>query len=183
MQTLYTADQTGWSLSPDFGSWVFRWLHMLLGAITVGGFVVGYVGRDNEEGYQVGKFFYFFGMLAAMLSGFLYMMSMMDILKEFMRSSAIWWLTVSIFLSLGSLHFYFKKRFVPAGAMLLVSLIGMVAIRQTVRRLRLSEVFDPANLPVKAEWGVIAIFVFCFLLAIALLWYMISRLRNSETGD
>lgn len=178
MHTLYAADQQGLSLNPEIGSWIFRWLHMLLGAITVGGFAVGYIGRDNEEGYQVGKFLYFFGMLAAMLFGFLYMMTLVDYLKEFMRSSAIWWLTASIFLSLGSLHFYFKKRFLPAGAMLLVSLVGMVVIRHEVRLMRLRDVFDPATLPVKPEWGVITLFLFCFLLAVALLWYMITRIRR-----
>lgn len=182
MHSLYAADQSGWSLNPEIGSLMIRWLHMLFGAITVGGFIVGVVGRDNEEGYQAGKFFFFFGMIAAMLLGFVYLMTFAEHIKEFMRSSAVMWLTASILLSLGSLYFYFKRKFLPAGVALFISLVGMVVIRHEVRLIRLREVFDPASLPVKAEWGAIGIFLACFLLMIGLLWFMISRLSRSSSS-
>ncbi|HSH00644.1 MAG TPA: hypothetical protein VLB27_11360, partial [candidate division Zixibacteria bacterium] len=175
IKTVYLEDQSGMSLNPDVTSWIFRWFHMLLGAVTVGGFIVGYIGRNDDEGYQAGKMFFLYGMIAASLFGLLYLMTLADQMKAFMRSAAVWWLTASLVLSAGSLHFYFKKRFAAAGAMLLVSLLGMVVIRHEVRLLRLGESFNPARLPVEPQWGAIALFAISFVLAVALLWYMLSR--------
>ena len=43
---LYAKDQSGlaWNNAP--GDYILRWLHMILGAVTVGGFFVGMLGRN-----------------------------------------------------------------------------------------------------------------------------------------
>jgi hypothetical protein len=50
-----------------------------------------------------------------------------------MRTPAIWALTVGVVLSLGSLHFFFKRNFCVSGTMLFVSMLTMVYSRHTVR--------------------------------------------------
>jgi len=170
---LYAQNQSGLMLNPDVGSWIFRWLHMLLGAVTVGGFFIGLLGRKHDDAFAVGKSFYLWGMAAAMIIGFVYLFSLADLMKPFMRSSAIWWLTASIVLSLGSLHFFMKKKFMMAGAMLFVSLLGMVVIRHVVRLLHLEGTFDPAAIPLNPQWSVFLLFLVCFVIAIGAVWYML----------
>ncbi|UCD65141.1 MAG: hypothetical protein JSW34_06855 [Candidatus Zixiibacteriota bacterium] len=172
--SLYAGNQSGLVLNTDFGSYLFRWLHMLLGALTVGGFFVALLGRDDQQAYGTGKTFYLWGMAAAMVLGLIYLFTLGDYILPLMRSPAVWVLVVAIVLSLLSLHFVFKKRFVWSGLMLAVSLLGMVFVRHTLRLLLLEGKFDPAAIAVRPQWSVFVVFLICFLLAIALVWYMLK---------
>ena len=178
--SLYAGNQSGLVLNTDIGSYIFRWLHMLLGAVTVGGFFVGLIGRDNDQAFAIGKKFYLWGMVVAMIVGLVYLFTMGDYISPFMRGAAIWWLTLSTVLSLASLHFFFKKKFVPASLMVLLSLIGMVVIRHYVRLMHLDEHFDPSTLPIQPQWSIFIVFLACFLLGVGLVWYM---LRLYFTGE
>jgi len=173
MQSLYASNQSGFVLNPDVGSYIFRWLHMVLGALTVGGFFVGLLGRKDETMFKVGKQFFLYGMVAASAVGLVYLMMLGEIMLPFMRSPGIWVLTVSIFLSLGSLHFFFKKKFVGAGLMVFLSMLGMVISRHVVRLLRLEGTWDPASIPVVPQWSPFIVFLLCFVLALAMIWYML----------
>jgi hypothetical protein len=172
-QRLYAACQSGLTINDQPGTWVFRWLHMLTGAVTVGAFFVGLLGRDNPPVFALGKRFFLWGMVGAMVLGLVYLFTLGDILVPLMRSPAIWVLTLSILLSLGALHFFFKKRFLPAGLMVFLSLLGMVVVRHTLRLLVLEGVFDPASIPVRPQWDVFVIFLVCFLAAVALVAVML----------
>ena len=172
--SIYAQNQSGFQLNPDIGSWIWRWLHMVLGAVTVGGFFVGLLGREYEKTFNLGKTFYLWGMVITMIVGFVYLLSLLDIIKAFMRSPAVWWLTVSIVLSLGSLHFFFKKKFWGAGLMLFVSMLGMVVIRHYVRLLHLEGHFDPATIPINPQWGAFLMFLVCFVIALGAVWYMLK---------
>jgi hypothetical protein len=184
ISSLYSENQSGLVINPDLGSWVFRWAHMILGAVTVGSFFVGWLGRDDEQIWKVAKSFYLYAMIGTMIVGMIYLLSLIDILKEIMRSPAIWWMTVSIILSLGSLHFFFKKKIILAALMLFVSLLGMVVLRHYVRLIHLAGNFDPTTIRVQPEWSLFFIFLVCFIVAIGILWYM-TRLflagRDSQT--
>ncbi len=173
-KTLYARNQSGLMLNPEIGYWMVRWLHMILGAVTVGGFFVGLLGRRHDDAFRVGKTFFLWGMAAAMLSGFAYLFSMMDLMKPFMHSAAAWWLLVSIVLSLGSLHFFMKRKFAVSGAMLFVSLLGMVVIRHIVRLLRLEGSYDPASIPVHPQWDVFLPFLVCFVVSLGVVGYMLK---------
>lgn len=180
--SLYAGTQSGLLINTDIGSYAFRWLHMLLGAVTVGGFFVGVFGKDNEGAFSVAKTFYLWGMVAAMILGLAYLFTLGEFILPFMRSAAVWLLLVSIVLSLGSLHFFFKKKFWMSGLMMVVSLIGMVFIRHSVRLMHLDGLFDPATIPVKPQWSVFLLFLICFLLAVGLVWYMM-RLFFAKPGQ
>ncbi len=171
--SLYAQSQGGLHFNPNIGQWIWRWTHMLLGAITVGGFFIGLLGRNDEQAWALGKKFFLWGMVAAIIIGFVYLLSMLDIIKAFMRSPAVWWLTASIVLSLGALHFFFKKRFWISGGMLFVSMLAMVTIRHYVRLMQLEAYFDPPTWTVNPQWGVFVMFLICFVLALGLVWYML----------
>ena len=170
--SLYAANQSGLVINTEIGTYIFRWLHMLLGAVTVGAFFVGLFAGDNEPAFAIAKKFYLWAMVAAMVLGLAYLFTMGDYILPFMRSVAIWLLLVSIVLSLGSLHFFFKKKFVPAALMMIVSLIGMVTIRHFVRLIHLDGLFDPSTIPFQPQWSIFVVFLLCFVIATGLVWYM-----------
>jgi hypothetical protein len=176
IHSLYESNQSGLVVNPELGIWIFRWLHMIAGAITVGAFFAGILGRNNMGVFILSKRFYLWGMVGAMILGVVYMLTLGDYLRPFMRSPAIWLVLVSAILSLGSLHFFFKQRLVPAGIMLSVSLVSMVVIRHLLRLILLEGKFDPASIPVNPQWSVFVIFLVFFLIAIGLVWYMIRLL-------
>ena len=174
----YAANQSGLVLNSEIGEWMFRWLHMITGAVTVGGFFMGLLGRHDNQAFAVGKSFYLWGMAAAAIFGFVYLFTLGDVMLGFMRSPGIWVLTIGIILSLGSLHFFFKKRFTPAALMLFVSVVTMVISRHYVRLIKLESHFDPSTLAVQPQWGPFLLFLVCFLVALGVIWYMLNLFFN-----
>jgi MFS family permease len=170
---LYAGNQSGAVVNTDVGSWAFRWLHMVLGAVTIGGFFIGLVGRNDEPAFKLGKTFFLLGMIATMIAGLGYLFTLGDNILPFMRSPAIWVLMGSIILSLGSLHFFFKKKWWGAGTMVFVSLLGMVTIRHMLRLIVLGDQFEPGTIPVRPQWSVFAVFLVSFVLAVGLVAYLL----------
>jgi len=182
IHTLYAENQSGLLWNPALGDWFLRWLHMVLGAVTVGGFFVGMIGRNQPATYQTGKQYFVVGMVLASLAGMAYLLSLLPILPAFVHTPAIWALTVAILLSLGSLHFFFKRNFCVSGTMLFVSMLGMVYARHTVRLLKLAGQFDPAAWHVASQWGPFAMFLICFVIALAVLAYMFRLFFAANKG-
>ena len=173
IKRLYAEDQSGLQFNPEVGDYLLRWLHMIFGAITVGGFFVGLLGRNNEQAFRVGKGFFLWGMIFASVVGTAYLLSLDEYLRGFMRSPAIWSLTVGILLFSGAIHFFFKRRFLPSSIMLFTSLVTMVINRHYVRLLKLGGQFEPSSLPVSPQWSVFAMFLVCFIAAMGAVWYML----------
>ena len=170
---LYAACQSGLSINDDAGTWAIRWVHMLTGAVTVGAFFVGFLGRNDTRIFGVAKRFFLGGMVVAILVGLAYLLTLGDYIAPLMRSPAIWAVLVSLLLSLGALHFFFKQRFLAAGLMLAVSVAGMVVTRHALRLVVLDGVFDPASIPVRPQWGVFVLFLVCFVVMLAALAIML----------
>lgn len=74
---------------------------------------------------------------------------------------------------MGSLHFFFKKNFPVSGAMLFVSLLGLVYARHIVRLLKLAGQFDPASWRIAPRWGPFVLFLVCFVMALSVVAYML----------
>ena len=185
-KAVYEGNQSGFVLNPNVGDWIWRWLHMVTGAITVGAFLVGVLGRNDDQVFKAAKTFMLAGLILASVSGVLYLLTLGDFLKPFMKSSGIWTLTVGIVLSLGSLHFFFKKRFWGAGAMIFVSLGAMVYTRHALRLVVLPEELRPATLyagKVAPQWSVFGLFLVCFLVALFLVWWMLKTYFTDRTAE
>ena len=177
---LYGIDQSGTTLNPYLSVILFRWLHMVLGALAVGGFFFAFFGRTAEGTSGSSKSFYLWGMAAAGLSGMIYFFTLGDILTQLVNSPAIWALGAGIVLSAASLYFFFRKQYMTAGATLFLSLLLMVIVRHTVRLLRLDPGYNPALLPVQPQWGVFTIFLICFVAALALIYWMVRMYIAAE---
>lgn len=171
--SVYAGNQSGWAINPDIHGYGYRWLHMVFGAITVGGFFVGWLGKNHDDAYKVGRAFFLWGTVIAGTFGTFYLISLGEHLRPFMRTPGIWALTLGIILSAGSLHFFFKKKFVGAAAMVFTSLLAMVLTRHYVRLVHLSGSFEPESLAVRPQWSIFVVFVLFFLIAIAVVWYMV----------
>ena len=177
---LYAQKQTGWQWNPDAGNYLLRWLHMILGAVAVGAYFVGLLGKDDPETFPVAKRLFGYGMAGAAASGFAYFASLKEILVGLMRTPAIWALFVGVLLSLGSLHFFFKRRFLASGLALFVSLVLMVITRHELRVLRLQGHFDPASWRIAPQWFPFLLFLICFASAAILIVYMMRLFFSSH---
>lgn len=182
-RALYRQVQSGWILNTDLTSYLIRWLHMLSGASMVGGFWIGWLGRKDEGSFNLAKWFTLGGMLLAFLFGMLYLVVLGPEIPALMRSPAAWSLTLSILLSMGALHLFFKKRFGLAGLSLFISLMGMVLVRHHLRLIMLQGHYDPASVRIAPQWSVIVLFICSFLLAVGLLIYMLRLFFYSQPGQ
>lgn len=179
---LYAANQSGFVINSDPGSWIFRWLHMILGAITVGGFFVGLLGKDNEPAWNLGKKAFLWGMVGAMVIGLVYLFTLGDYLTAIMKSIAIWLITAGIVLSLGALHFFYRRKFVLSSLSLLLSIAGMVVTRHLLRLILLEGKFDPGSIPVAPQWSVFLMFLVCFVAALGLVAYMLKAFLTERAA-
>jgi hypothetical protein len=178
IRRLYAQGQGGLQWNPAVSDYAFRWLHMVLGALTVGGFFAGVLGMEDAAVFSAGKKVFAYGMAAASAAGLAYLLSLGELLGALMRTPAVWALTAGIVLSLGSLHFYFKQRFLFAGTALFASLLLMVLTRHELRLLRLHETFDPASWRVAPQWAAFLIFLLSLEIAVILVVYMLRLFFN-----
>jgi hypothetical protein len=179
IRSLYAFNPSGWVWNPPTTEGFLRWLHMVLGALTVGGFFVGWVGRNRAATFATGKAFLLWGMLASSAAGAAYLVALRPILRALMHTPAIWALTLGILLSAGALHFFFKKSFLLSGSMLFVSMFTMVYARHTVRLLKLAGQFDPASWRIAPQWSVFILFLVCFLGMLGVLGYLFRLVATS----
>jgi hypothetical protein len=171
---LYRQVQSGWILNPGLPRYLFRWLHMLAGAIMVGGFWMGWLGRKDLASFNLAKWFTLGGLLLASLFGMIYLVILGPVIPLLMRTPASWALAFSILLSLGALHFFFKQKLHVAGILLFISLSGMVWVRHFLRLIMLKGFYDPATVRVAPQWSIFFLFLCSFLLAIGVLIYMLK---------
>ena len=165
----YAQDQSGWVWNPASSTYLLRWLHTILGAIAVGGYWIGVIGKDAPAAYQTGKRFYVVGVVLAAITGSAYLMTVPGL----MHTRAIGVLGVGIVLTLGSLHLYFKKKFCWAGVLLLGSIMAMVYARHMARLLRLADSYRPDSMHSAPQWGPFVMFLICFVIVLAVVAYMV----------
>lgn len=70
IQKLYARDPAGLTWNPQVRDYALRWMHMIFGAVTVGGFFVGLLGRHNGAAFVAGKRFFLGGFILASIAGF-----------------------------------------------------------------------------------------------------------------
>lgn len=175
VNSIYRADQSGGAINNAPGTWVLRWLHMAFGAVAVGGFFVGLLGRGDPASMSLGRRALAWGMAGGAIVGLVWVGTLGPRLGPFMKTPAPWSLLGAIVLALGALHFNFRGRFVPAGMMIGLSVLGMVTTRHLLRDVTLAGSFSPASLPVRPQWGVFAAFLVCFVMALAVVAWMLRR--------
>lgn len=183
IQRLYAQNQTGWRWNPEVGDYLIRWLHMILGAVTVGGFFAGMLGKDDPETFPIAKRMFGYGMGAAAAAGLAYVASLGELMASFMRTPAIWALAGGILLSLGSLHLFFKRRFLVSGLALFASLFLMVITRHQLRLVKLRGYFDPASWRIAPQWTPLLLFLVFLIIAVVIVGYMLRLFFRPSTSS
>lgn len=171
--SIYARVQSGLVFNPDVMAWLPRWLHMIAGTITVGGFFFGLLGRDDERASSVGRTVFSIGTAVSALVGIAYLMSLGELLRPFMRSPGIGLVTVGALAGAAAVFFYRKRRFRTSGVLLFLALLGMVAARHVLRQVALEGTLDPAAMRIAPQWEVFAVFVVCLAIAVAVSFWMI----------
>jgi len=179
----YAADPTGLVWYADVGAWLFRWLHMVAGAFTVGGFFFGVLGRKDDVAWAKGKALFGVGMAAAFVTGIAYLMTLGDVMKPFMQSAGIHGLMLGILASVVAAPLFVKRRLFLSGLSLGVGLLGMVYARQVLRDVRLQGHFDPTALAVDPQWGVFALFAVCLIIALGAVAWMLRIYFRAPTAS
>jgi hypothetical protein len=177
---LYAACQAGLNINDQAGIWVLRWAHMIVGAVTVGAFFMGVMGKRDPAILGLAKRFFLWGMVGTMIVGLAYLLTLGDSMAPLMRSAGIWALLVSFVLSLGALHLYFKEKFLASGLLVGISVAGMVILRHTLRLIVLEGIFDPGSIPVHPQWGVFTIFAVCFVAAMVTIGIMLKLFFSNQ---
>jgi hypothetical protein len=183
IRRLYAQNQSGTIFNPEIGDYIMRWAHMILGAMTVGGFLIGLIGRDNPGAFIVGKKFFMAGFVLASLAGMIYLMTLGPYLATFMHTPGVWSLLIGILLGLGSMHLYFSRKFGLGAMLLFLSLVSMVINRHYVRLLKLHDKFDPSAWRVETQWSPLVLFLFCFVGAVGVVWYMVALFFGEKAAD
>jgi MFS family permease len=180
---LYAETQSGLAWNPRWVDTLLRWLHMVAGAVTVGGFFAAMLAADSARGQKLGKRFFLWGAVLSFGSGLAYLFSLGDIVGPFMRSPAIWILTLGILLTLAAVFLYHRGNLALAGAALFLSMLSMTISRHEVRSLRLLP--HAASLPgnVVPQWPVFLIFLICFLVALGTCGVMLRLFFRTAEGQ
>jgi hypothetical protein len=182
---LYGHGQTGLQWNPELGDYLLRWLHMILGALTVGSFFAAFLAKDDPKLFPIIKKIYMNGAGVTAAAGLAYLLSLGDWLPGLMRGSAVWILAVGILTSLGSIWLLFKRKFLFSGLSLLASLVLMVSSRHLLRMDRLQRQFDPASWRIASQWSAIILFALCLVIAGVLVAYMLRLFfrRHARTDS
>ncbi len=183
LKRLYAGSQSGLVWNPQLKDYLLRWMHMIAGAVTVGGFFASVLAYDNPAGRSLGRRFFLWGLVLGFVTGLAYLFTIGDIIGPFMRSPAIWVLMLGLVLSVLSVFFYHRRNLIVAGSALFISMLAMVFSRHAVRLLQLEGHFEPAAVPVQPQWSVFTLFLVCFLVAIGLSAYMLRLFfRRAESS-
>jgi hypothetical protein len=173
IKALYAQYHAGALLNPHLGDYFLRWLHMILGALTLGGFSVALLGRDNPPAFRLGRAFFLWGMVLNAIAGLSYLLSLADYLPAFAHSAGLYSLTLGLALAALSAYLFLRDRFLPSGLALFVSLVTMVVNRHILRLVKLGGHYDPSSLRVAPQWSVFVLFVVCLVVALASIGYML----------
>ncbi len=183
LKRLYADSQSGLVWNPQVKDYLLRWLHMIAGAVAVGGFFASVLAYDNPPDQSLARPFFLWGMVLGFVTGLAYLFTLGDIIGPFMRSPAIWVLMLGLVFSVLSIFFYHRRNLILAGSALFVSMLAMVFSRHAVRLFQLEGHFDPAAVPVQPQWSVFALFLVCFLVAAGLSAYMLRLFfRRAESS-
>jgi hypothetical protein len=154
---------------------------MVLGAVCIAGYGVAVIGQDDERLHAAGRRAFGWGMLAAALAGMAQLGTLGKDIAPFMRSQGSWWLTGAVLLSPVALVLFWRGRIALAGAILALSVLGMVAARHHLRLSRLADQLEP--LPVQTQAGPLVVFLLSFgLMLVALAWMARLWQRGEPRG-
>ncbi len=162
-----------------------RWLHMMIGAVAVGGLFVALlqdnrVRRGQEDALAARDWalrFFTHGSLAQMAVGLWWLMALRDdVMRRFMGGSpfASALLVLGIAAGVYAVVLGFQKKIRPAVALTVVTVVIMALMREVVRFGYLEGVFHPRDLEVAPQISPMIVFLATFAIGIGCVAYMLE---------
>ncbi len=162
-----------------------RWLHMIIGAVAVGGLFVallhdGKVRRGDRDALAARDWalrFFTHGSLAAMAAGLWWLIALpRDVMLLFMGGSPL--ASALLILGIGAGVYAvvaaFQKKVRAATILLVVTVVLMASIREVVRFGYLDGVFHPRELVVVPQLSPLVLFLIVFVAGLACVGYMLK---------
>lgn len=189
-QKLYQASPEGMSLNPSHWQTIFRWGHIIAGAMAVAGIVVQLFAvfhnkvQGNRELLKFGRRVFLIGVIKSSLLGIIYLFTLENaILDGLLRSPGIHAIALGIVLNIIVVFLVQRtktstapKRLVVSSSILVViAVFCMVIGRHFLRLVYLEGFFDPAKLEIAPQWSVFAIFFVTFLAGLVTLFWMLRK--------
>ncbi|MEZ4386960.1 MAG: hypothetical protein R3D98_05180 [Candidatus Krumholzibacteriia bacterium] len=188
---LVPARWTAWFARPDGASlnlgeptlWP-RWLHMMIGAVAVGGLFVAFLqdrkARRGDARAAAARDwalpFFTHGSLAQMAVGLWWIMALPDpVMKRFMGGNplASVLLVVGIGLAVWAVVSGFQKKVTLAVVATVLTVLVMALMREVVRFAYLDGVFHPGDLEVVPQTSPLILFLAVFVVGIGCVAYML----------
>ena len=171
-----------------------RWLHMMVGAVAVGGLFAaliqdGRARRGVSEAAAARDWalrFFTHGSLIQMVAGLWWLMALReDVMRRFMGGSplASGLLVAGIAAGVWAVVLGFQKKVRPAAVWLVATVAVMALMRETVRFGYLEGVFHPGQLAVAPQASPLILFLAVFAAGIGCVAYMLKlAFRAAEEG-
>ena len=195
----YAESGRGLHLNAGDPSFLPRWLHMLFGALAVGGYAVALYGltkrRDDEEhgrwAMRWGALWFVVPTAANLLTG-LWWIGVLprNVILRFMGRDALASLSLGLGIALGFVTLAMMlmaagsadpaKLVKRSGWTLLATLAFMVIARDGVRQGMLAEAGFAPTAWIEPQWGVLAIFAVLLVAAVATTGWMASLLLREQ---
>jgi hypothetical protein len=189
---LYHSHGSGWNLNWSEPSLVPRYLHFVLGALAVSGLGLVVMGlRQQEDAYrqwliEQGSLLFTGTTLLNFGVGFWFLVKLTGPVRlAFVGGNAFATslLGVGMLLPLAAVahlimakaHKSPKRQLVVGVSCGLLTVAVMVVMRDVLRNLALAPYFNPNQLPVAPQWGIILLFVVLFIAGLATLYYMLRK--------
>ena len=187
---LYLASGGGFIIAPDFLEVLFRWLHMIAGAMAVAGIFIQVFSlhhknfADNRDLQKFGARIFLHGVILATLLGLIYLFTWeTGVIMAFLKSPGLHALVGAVVLNAIALILNFRslrakrphlKVWTVAG-LVFAGVFCMIIARHALRLIYLEGHFDPAALSINPQWSVFMMFLLTFLAGLVTLFWMLRK--------
>ena len=196
---MYANSFAGLNLNIGEGSLVPRYLHMMLGAVALGGLLVVVLAlreRATEMRswmLRTGTLWFTAATATNIVVGFWFLIALRpDVRILFMGKGklASGLLIAGLILPMGAIgHLLLgmrgrkpKRNVVSGAAMAVLTVAVMVGMRDVVRTAYLNGVFSPSDLAVSPQWSVIVIFLVLFVAGLATVAWMLRKVAETRSA-
>jgi hypothetical protein len=186
----------GWiAFSPNFVETLFRWLHMISGALAVAGIFMQLLSiyhkklKGDRDLLQLGSRSFLHGVILATLFGLIYLFTWdVEVIKTFLKSPGLHAIIGAIVLNVIALVLVFRivkserphLKIWTAAVSVFAGVFCMVIARHSLRLIHLKGHFDPAALTYNPQWSVFLMFLLSFLVGLVILYWMIRKYFSSS---
>ena len=187
---LYQSSPAGTHLNPSWGQVLFRWAHMISGALAVAGICIQAATlliakvKGNRDLIKFGGKMFLLGTLKATLFGVIYLFTLEPaVLKGFLQSPGMHVMLTSIVLNIvlaflvyrSSITSNPKPLIITNAVLTFVALFLMVMTRHYLRLVFLEGEFDPTKLDIGTQTGPLAMFLITFVAGLGIVAWMIKK--------